>query len=133
MSTNTSNKFSLCESQIPSLNLPIGSIVPIEITNPTGKVSAAQVGDKVGFTRIPSVEFGQITILEDGYSLRLDSDDEKIIEAYEYLQELVSKGYKVRFALVSDRPSWYVWQEKSWHYSKTTEGVKTLFIDHPYC
>jgi hypothetical protein len=104
----------LSKSQIQSLGLPIGSKVLIELTNPTGKVSAKQIGDEVGYECVPGIEFGQITILEGGYSLKLDSDDEEIIEAYEHLQELVNKGYRVRFALPSDRSTLWVWQQEPW-------------------
>jgi hypothetical protein len=76
----------LSKRQIDSLGLPVESKVLIELTNPANK------------------EFGQITILADDYTLKLDSGCEEIIEAHEYLQERVNEGHRVRFAIPSDRP-----------------------------
>ena len=60
-----------------------------------------QAKDRVD--RISSTEFGQISILSSGYTLKLDSADEEIIEAHKYPKERVDEGHQVGFALSSDR------------------------------
>jgi hypothetical protein len=118
MATSKSRTFiqSLSESQIQSLALPVGSKILIEIATPANEVSPVpiKIGDKVGFESIPSIEFGYLTVTNDGYTLRIDSGGEEITEAYEYLQGRVNEGCRVKFALPSDNPTWYYWKSIDW-------------------
>jgi hypothetical protein len=117
----------LSESQIRSLDLPVDSKVLLEITNPSGGALPVKIGDKVGFESIPSIEFGYLTTTSDGYTLKFDSDDEEITEAYEYLQERVNEGFRLRFAPPSDKPVWYVWQSSDWKYN--TNRILTISLN----
>jgi hypothetical protein len=107
----------LCENQVEILGLPIGSMLSVELSNPLVE-------------NYPE-EIGSITLSADGYTLKIDSEDGEITEAYEYLQERVSAGYTVRFALLSDEPTWYVWGSKPWHWGKTKEGLEALVVYNP--
>jgi hypothetical protein len=112
----------LSESQMQVLSLPVGSKVLIKITNPIGEVSPLpiKIGDKVGFERVLSIEDGEITIDNDGaYTLRIDSESDRIVDAYKHLQQQVNKGCWVRFALPSNKPIWYLWQSINWKYNST--------------
>jgi hypothetical protein len=107
----------LSDSQIRSLNLPIGSKVSLEFT--------AQHLE--GFQACLGKESGHLTTTSDGYTLKIDSDDEEIIEAYKYLQERVDEGCWVRFALHGDKPTFYVWQSSDWKYN--ANGILTISLN----
>ncbi len=115
----------LCPEQISLLDLSIGSQILIEITNPIGSVRAIQIGDVAGYERIPKKEFGAIVISTDGYTLKLDSADEEIPNAYEYLQERSNEGHSIRFAFPDDESTWWVWQTQPWQ--KGRKGLTIAF------
>jgi hypothetical protein len=108
----------LSEQQIEALDLPVGSIVLIEVTDPRLDAINPYLGK----------QYGEIAITDDGYTLKIGSEDEAIAEPLEYLQNLVNGGSWVRFALSDNRSTWWVWQEKPWQYGKNLKGVKTLYI-----
>jgi hypothetical protein len=108
----------LSESQIQTLDLPVGSIVLIEVTDPRLTAINPDLGK----------QYGEIAITDDGYTLKIDSEDEEIPEFIEYLQNLVNGGSWVRFALPDNRSTWWVWQEKPWQYGKNSKGVKALYL-----
>jgi hypothetical protein len=111
----------LSAKQIQSLGLPVGSKVLIELITPHLQSFWGGLGKESGY----------LTITSDGYTLKFDSEDEEITEAYEYLQGRVKEGCCVRFSLPSDKPIWYTWQSKPWCCGKSRDGVKTLFIGSP--
>ena len=131
MSNSTSRIYTriLSESQIRSLGLSVGSKVLIEITNPIGEILPVpvKIGDKVGFESIPNIELGYLTVTDGGYTLRIDSDGEEIIEAYEYLQGRVDEGCLVRFAPPSDKSTFYAWQVIDWKYN--SERILTILLN----
>lgn len=100
-------KQTFSQSQIKVLNLPIRSKVLIELTIPHLESFRAGLGKELGY----------LTITDDGYILKIDSEDEEITNAYEYLRERVSEGCCVRFAPPSDKPVFYVWQSSDWTYN----------------
>ncbi len=107
----------LSETQIRSLNLPVESKVLLELTNPRLENSLDGLGKESGY----------LTTTTDGYTLRIDSDDEEIAEAYEYLQERVNDGCWVRFSPPSDKSTFYVWQAFDWKYNSA--GILTISLN----
>jgi hypothetical protein len=97
----------ISESQIRSLGLPVGSKVLLELTNPRLENFIDGLGKELGY----------LTITSDGYTLKIDSDDKEITEAYEYLQERINEGSRLKFAPPSDKPVFYIWQSSDWKYN----------------
>ena len=97
-------KRTFSSSQIKALNLSIGSKVLIELTIPHLESFRAGLGK----------EFGYLTITDDGYTLKIDSEDEEITDGYKYLLERFNDGCRVMFALPSDNPTLYHWESSDW-------------------
>jgi hypothetical protein len=115
----------LCQSKISALNLPVGSNVLVEITNPSGD---SKPNEKGGITLISTQTYGFLTILETGYSFTTSEGCTRH-EGHEYLELLASIEYTIRIALPDAPTDWSdwvaapLWQDANGNLYKEVNGV----------